>query len=85
MRENLTLSAAILAALVPLATTGVLGLAAVVAAHEIAELVVIANGVRAGRRTRPSGGHSLCPREPRPISPPQQQTYARHGMPPDSV
>ena len=35
--------------LIPLALTGVLGLAAVVAVHELAEIVVIANGVRAGR------------------------------------
>jgi cation-transporting ATPase G len=49
MRQNLALSAAILVVLVPLAATGVLGLATVVAAHELAEVVVIANGVRAGR------------------------------------
>jgi ABC-type dipeptide/oligopeptide/nickel transport system permease component len=40
----------ILLVLVPLAATGLLGLAAVVAAHELAEVLVIANGVRAGRR-----------------------------------
>jgi cation-transporting ATPase G len=51
MRQNLLLSGAILVALIPLAATGVLGLAAVVAVHELAEVVVIANGVRAGRRT----------------------------------
>jgi cation-transporting ATPase G len=50
MLQNLALSGAILLALVPLAATGVLGLAAVVLAHELAEVVVIANGVRAGRR-----------------------------------
>ena len=56
-------------ALVPLAGSGVLGLAAVVAAHEIAELVVIANGVRAGRRgprrstpTAPPVAHPPTPR-----------------------
>ncbi len=32
----------------PLALFGVLGLAAVVLVHEVAEVVVIANGVRAG-------------------------------------
>ncbi len=42
-----------IAILIPLALTGVLGLAAVVAVHELAEIVVIANGgVRAGR-TKP--------------------------------
>ena len=51
MRQNLLLSGGILLALIPLAATGVLGLAAVVAVHELAEVVVIANGVRAGRRT----------------------------------
>ena len=51
MRQNLLLSGSILAVLVPLAAVGVLGLAAVVAIHELAEVVVIANGVRAGRRS----------------------------------
>lgn len=50
MLQNLALSGAILLTLVPLAATGVLGLATVVLAHELAEVVVIANGVRAGRR-----------------------------------
>lgn len=49
MLQNLVLSGAILVVLVPLAATGVLGLAAVVAMHEIAEVLVIANGVRAAR------------------------------------
>jgi cation-transporting ATPase G len=49
MRQNLALSAAIIAVLIPLAGLGVLGLAFVVATHELAEVVVIANGVRAGR------------------------------------
>ncbi|WP_067175192.1 heavy metal translocating P-type ATPase [Microtetraspora niveoalba] len=49
MLQNVGLSLAIVVALMPLALLGVLGLAAVVAVHEIAEVVVIANGVRAGR------------------------------------
>ena len=49
MGQNLLLSGTILAVLVPLAAAGLLGLAAVVAVHELAEVVVIANGVRAGR------------------------------------
>ncbi|HEY1118479.1 MAG TPA: HAD-IC family P-type ATPase, partial [Acidimicrobiales bacterium] len=52
MRQNLLLSGAILVTLIPLAATGVLGLATVVASHEIAELFVIANGIRAGRNAR---------------------------------
>ena len=51
MRQNLALSAAILLTLVPLAALGTLGLATVVATHEIAEVFVIANGIRAGRTT----------------------------------
>ncbi|GAB1818224.1 heavy metal translocating P-type ATPase [Herbidospora sp. RD11066] len=50
--QNLLLSGGILVTLVPLAATGVLGLAAVVATHELAEVLVIANGIRAGRRHR---------------------------------
>ncbi|MEU1287741.1 cation-translocating P-type ATPase [Kitasatospora sp. NPDC005856] len=48
--QNLLMSGAILLALVPLAATGMLGLAAVVASHELAEVLVIGNGIRAGRR-----------------------------------
>jgi cation-transporting ATPase G len=52
MLQNVGLSLAIIVVLMPLALFGVLGLAAVVLVHEVAEIVVIANGVRAGR-TRP--------------------------------
>ena len=50
MRQNLVLSGLIIGILIPLAASGVLGLATVVATHELAEVFVIANGVRAGRR-----------------------------------
>jgi cation-transporting ATPase G len=56
MRQNLAMSGLILAVLSPLAATGTLGLATVVATHELAEVLVIANGIRAGRRPRPAGG-----------------------------
>ena len=49
MLQNLVMSGAIIAILVPLAAAGVLGLAAVVVMHEVAEVIVIANGVRAAR------------------------------------
>ncbi|UQU67450.1 cadmium-translocating P-type ATPase [Couchioplanes caeruleus] len=49
MWQNVGLSLAIITALMPLALLGVLGLAAVVLVHELAEIVIIANGVRAGR------------------------------------
>lgn len=49
MLQNVGLSLALIAILVPLAALGVLGLAAVVLVHEVAEIFVIGNGVRAGR------------------------------------
>ncbi|WP_194861937.1 HAD-IC family P-type ATPase, partial [Dietzia sp. SYD-A1] len=52
MLQNIGLSLAIILVLVPLALAGVLGLAAVVLVHELAEILVIANGVRAGRTRR---------------------------------
>lgn len=47
MTQNIALALAIIVLLFPLALFGVLGLAAVVLIHEIAELVVIGNGLRA--------------------------------------
>ncbi len=55
MVQNLVVSGAIIAGLVPLAALGVLGLAPVVFIHEFAEVLVIANGLRA-RRTTPLPG-----------------------------
>lgn len=55
MLQNVGLSLGLITVLIPLALTGMLGLAAVVAVHELAEIVVIANGVRAGR-TKPLRG-----------------------------
>jgi hypothetical protein len=52
MLQNVGLSLAIITVLMPLALFGILGLAAVVLVHEVAEVFVIANGVRAGR-TKP--------------------------------
>ncbi len=52
MLQNVGLSLLLIAVLIPLALFGVLGLAAVVLIHELAEIVVIANGVRAGRINR---------------------------------
>ncbi len=53
MLQNVGLSLGLITVLIPLALTGVLGLAAVVAVNELAEIVVIANGVRAGRTPPP--------------------------------
>ncbi len=49
MTQNIVLSIGIIAVLVPLALSGVLSLGGVVLVHEIAEVVVIANGLRAAR------------------------------------
>jgi cation-transporting ATPase G len=49
MLQNIGMSAAIILTLVPLAAFGVLSLATVVFVHELAEVFVIGNGVRAGR------------------------------------
>ena len=66
MLQNVGLSLGLITALMPLALFGVLGLAAVVLVHELAEVVVIANGVRAGRTmplaiTAGSGQPALTP------------------------
>ena len=52
MKGNIILALAIIVVLFPLALFGVLGLAAVVLVHEVAEVVVILNGVRAARIKR---------------------------------
>lgn len=55
MVQNLYLSGLIIAVLIPVAALGWLGLGAVVATHELAEIAVIANGVRARRRLHQRG------------------------------
>lgn len=52
MTGNIVLSLGIIIVLFPLALLGILGLAGVVLVHEIAELIVILNGVRAARRPK---------------------------------
>lgn len=47
INQNIVLSLLIITVLLPLAMTGVLGLAAVVLVHEVAEVIVILNGIRA--------------------------------------
>lgn len=49
MLQNIGMSLALIAVLIPLALFGILGLAAVVLIHELFEILVIGNGVRAGR------------------------------------
>jgi cation-transporting ATPase G len=61
MTGNIVLALAIIVVLFPLALFGVLGLAGVVLVHELAEVVVIANGLRAarGRAVLPALGDSI--------------------------
>lgn len=49
MNQNIILSLLIIIGLLPLAMFGVIGLAAVVLVHEVAEVLVILNGLRASR------------------------------------
>lgn len=67
MTGNIGLALAIIMGLFPLALFGVLGLAAVVLVHEVAEVIVIGNGLRAGRMPRQL---TSLP-EPTPAAPPQ--------------
>lgn len=53
INQNIIVSLAIIVVLLPLAITGMLGLAAVVLVHEIAEVIVILNGLRASRTPAP--------------------------------
>jgi cation-transporting P-type ATPase G len=55
MLQNIGFSLAIIGVLIPLAATGVLGLATVVFVHELAEVLVIANAIRAARTKRLPG------------------------------
>jgi cation-transporting ATPase G len=59
MTANIALALGVIVVLVPLALTGVLGLAGVVLVHELAEVVIIANGIRAARHRTPSTDHRL--------------------------
>ncbi|MEE2056695.1 heavy metal translocating P-type ATPase [Rhodococcus artemisiae] len=60
MVQNIGFSLAIITVLIPLAATGVLGLATVVFIHEFAEVLVIANAIRAARTT-PTPGLTAAP------------------------
>lgn len=69
MAWNIGLALAIIVVLFPLALFGVLGLAGVVLVHELAEILVILNGVRAARW--PSNTRTLTPlsqKEPVPLA-----------------
>lgn len=59
MMQNIGFSLVIIAALLPLSLFGVLGLAAVVAVHEVAEVMVILNGLRMAKAKVGYHDHSL--------------------------
>jgi len=48
-QQNIVFSLVVLAALIPLAVTGLVGLAVAVIGHEASELLAVANGLRVGR------------------------------------
>ncbi len=48
-RQNIVLSLAVLAVMIPMALLGLIGVAVTVAVHEAAELIAVGNGLRAGR------------------------------------
>ncbi|MFE2938817.1 heavy metal translocating P-type ATPase [Streptomyces sp. NPDC059255] len=60
MLQNIGMSLAIITVLIPLAAFGVLGLATVVFIHELAEVVVIANALRAAKATPLPGTTALA-------------------------
>ena len=67
MVQNLALSGLLIAVLIPVAAFGVLGLGAVVAVHELAEIIVIGNGLRARRNIfGPGPGHDHASHAPPP-------------------
>jgi cation-transporting P-type ATPase G len=66
MIQNLALSGLIIAALIPVAALGLLGLGTVVAVHEAAEILVIANGLRARRTVH---HHAVTPDQQTPSTP----------------
>ncbi|MBA2811483.1 cadmium-translocating P-type ATPase [Streptomyces sp. KM273126] len=61
MLQNISMSLAIITTLIPLAAFGVLGLATVVFIHELAEVLVIANAIRAAKATPLPGTTALAP------------------------
>lgn len=63
MTWNIGLALAIIIVLFPLALFGVLGLAGVVLVHELAEVLVILNGVRAARRPKAANPVTQSQRE----------------------
>jgi cation-transporting ATPase G len=67
MLQNICASLALIAVLIPLAFLGILGLAAVVLIHELFEVFVIGNGVRAGNGSAfgPASGQRVPTRAPR--------------------
>lgn len=81
MLQNVGLSLALITALMPLALLGVLGLAAVVLVHEIAEVVAIANG---GPR-RPCQATGLHQRRWTALSRPDPGRRSRSPEPPGAM
>ncbi|WP_158885929.1 heavy metal translocating P-type ATPase [Amycolatopsis anabasis] len=84
MLQNIGLSAAIVLTLVPLAALGILGLATVVFIHELAEVFVIGNGIRAGR-LRPLPGTAAPERVAAATIPPSDEADGCTCCPPPAA
>jgi len=81
MIQNLALSGILIAVLIPVAAFGVLGLGAVVAVHELAEIVVIGNGLRARRNLHPSShDHDEHPTTSTPVIAATESHLASRGV-----
>jgi Cd2+/Zn2+-exporting ATPase/cation-transporting ATPase G len=68
MLQNVGLSLAIIGVLIPLAAFGVLGLATVVFVHELAEVLVILNAIRAAKTTPLPGAEAVAPKTPQALT-----------------
>ena len=68
--QNIVLSIAVLVVMIPLAVVGLIGVTTAVVVHEAAELLAVANGVRAGR-IRSLGAKHPRSAEARPIGAPE--------------
>lgn len=86
MTWNIGLALAIIIVLFPLALFDVLGLAGVVLVHELAEVLVILNGIRAARRPTGARLQTLSPTAtPTPVDTPESTLAKQQTLAPPRV